>query len=217
MSVQRDGEVEVQARLDRLGIDRRWRHHDRSRRHDDRRALVDDASRRFMAPVFVLFDVVAVFAAPVLVTPMIVVVRLGTHRKEDTGTRNRGGQDGLPHKSTHFSLLRQHGMTTACRPNRGGYVSECGATEEMLTDTCQKSDGRSRKSATSKGRMCRMLLPNIGSRLPVEIEKGMALPQNLTRLRKCPRQLAFSEADLRLLINEDARHLRIDLRAFSGG
>jgi hypothetical protein len=65
--------------------------------------------------------------------------------------------------------------------------------------------------------MCRMLLPYIGSRLPVEIDKGMALPQNLTRLRKCPRQLAFSEADLRLLINKDARHLRIDLRAFSGG
>jgi hypothetical protein len=47
----------------------------------------------------------AVFAAPMLVTPMIVVVRLGTHRKEDTGTRDRGGQDGLPHKSTHCSLL----------------------------------------------------------------------------------------------------------------
>jgi hypothetical protein len=58
-----------------------------------------------MAPVFVLFDVLAVFAAPVLVTPVIVVVGLGTHRKEDTGTRDRGGQDGLPHKSTHYSLL----------------------------------------------------------------------------------------------------------------
>jgi hypothetical protein len=67
------------------------------------------------------------------------------------------------------------------------------------------------RSATGKGRMCRMLLPYIGSRLPVEIEKGMALPQHLTRLRKCPRQLAFPEADLRLLINEDAHHLRIDL------
>jgi hypothetical protein len=58
-----------------------------------------------MAPVFVLFDVLVVFAAPLLVTLMIIVVRLGTHRKEDTGTRNRGGQDGLPHKSTHYSLL----------------------------------------------------------------------------------------------------------------
>ena len=75
-------------------------------RHDDRRALVDDAPRRLdMAPVFALFDVMAVFAAPVLVTPVIVVVGLGTHRKEDTGTRDRGGQDGLPHKSTHYSLL----------------------------------------------------------------------------------------------------------------
>jgi hypothetical protein len=36
---------------------------------------------------------------------MIVVVRLGTRRKEDTRTRDRGGQDGLPHKSTHCSLL----------------------------------------------------------------------------------------------------------------
>jgi hypothetical protein len=43
--------------------------------------------------------------APMLVTPMIVVVRLGTHRKEDTGARDRGGQDGLLHKSTHYSLL----------------------------------------------------------------------------------------------------------------
>jgi hypothetical protein len=56
-----------------------------------------------------------------------------------------------------------------------------------------------------------MLLPCIGSRLPVEIEEGMAFPQNLTRLGECPRQLAFSEADLRLLINDDAHHLRIDL------
>jgi hypothetical protein len=53
----------------------------------------------------VLFDILVVLAAPLLVTPMIVVVRLGTHRKEDTGTRDRGGQDGLPHKSTHYSLL----------------------------------------------------------------------------------------------------------------
>jgi hypothetical protein len=58
-----------------------------------------------MVPVFALFDVMAVFAAPVLVPPVIVVVGLGTHRKEDTGTRDRGGQDGLPHKSTHYSLL----------------------------------------------------------------------------------------------------------------
>jgi hypothetical protein len=58
-----------------------------------------------MAPVFVLFDILVVLAAPLLVTPMIVVVRLGTHRKEDTGTRYRGGQDGLPHNSTHCSLL----------------------------------------------------------------------------------------------------------------
>jgi hypothetical protein len=39
----------------------------------------------------------------------------------------------------------------------------------------------------------------------------MAFSQNLTRLGKCPRQLALSEADLRLLINDDAHHLRIDL------
>jgi hypothetical protein len=57
-----------------------------------------------MAPALALLEV-AVFAAPALVAPMIVVVRLGTHRKEDTGTRDRGGQDGLPHKSTHCSLL----------------------------------------------------------------------------------------------------------------
>jgi hypothetical protein len=106
ISVQRDVEVEVQARLDRLRIDRSRRDHDWSRRHDDRRALVDDAPRRLdVAPVLALFDILAVFAAPVLVTPVIVVVGLGTHRKEDTGTRDRGGQDGLPHKSTHCSLL----------------------------------------------------------------------------------------------------------------
>ena len=103
--MQREGEVEVQARQDRLRIDRRRRHHDGGRRHDDRRPFVDDGPRRFMAPVFVLFDVLAVFAAPLLVTPMIVVVRLSTHRKEDTGTRNRGRQDGLPHKTTYYSLL----------------------------------------------------------------------------------------------------------------
>jgi hypothetical protein len=45
----------------------------------------------------------------------------------------------------------------------------------------------------------------------------MALLQNLTRVGICPRQLAFSEADLRLLINDDAHQLRIDPRAFSGG
>ena len=61
------------------------------------------------------------------------------------------------------------------------------------------------------------LLPYIGSRLPVEVEKGMAFPQRLTRLGKRPRQLAFPEADLRLLINHDARHLRIDLRTISVG
>jgi hypothetical protein len=62
-----------------------------------------------------------------------------------------------------------------------------------------------------------MLLPCRGSRLPIEIDQGAALPQILARLGKCPRQLAFHEADLRLLINEDARHLRIDLRAFGVG
>jgi hypothetical protein len=133
MSVQRDGEVEVQARLDRLRIDWCRRDHDRSRRHDDRRALVDDAPRRLdIAPVLVLFDLLVVFAAPLLITPMIVVVGLGTHRKEDTGTRDRGGQDGLPHKSSHYSLLKQHGMTAACRPNRAGYVSGCDGMEEFV-------------------------------------------------------------------------------------
>ena len=58
---------------------------------------------RFLSLLIVLL--VAVFAAPTLVAPMIVVVRLGTHRNEDAGTRDRGGQDGLPHKSTHCSLL----------------------------------------------------------------------------------------------------------------
>jgi hypothetical protein len=66
------------------------------------------------------------------------------------------------------------------------------------------------KSAASAVALCRLLLPYIGSRL-VEFRQGMAFPQNLTRLGKCSRQLAFSEADLRLLINDDAHHLRIDL------
>ena len=35
-------------------------------------------------------------------------------------------------------------MTTACRPNGGGYVSDCDGTEEMLTETCQLAERRQR-------------------------------------------------------------------------